>query len=324
MFATLLETNKSIPINDKTIVVLATRLDSFSIFSESSPGADSALTSLITLLSVVHTLSQPSVKEQLTNTSPQRNVLFAMFDGESFDYIGSSGALYDMHLGQFPVDSDGNSEMAQIRTKHFSHFIELNQLAIRGNASNHSLYVHKNVRSTQDTNNLLQMLQNNAIGMQEFSIRDTDDGQPLPPASLQNFIKDDNSLIGIVIANHQKEFVNKFYNSFLDTFEKLKIDDNRLIKTLTDTSTVISRTIFNLLTGSSQNKPNRTTETPIEANQSVMNDLFQCYLVNTSCALFNLVNQHKCTANALINDKSYLNNLHSFPFKLIQTKHLTR
>lgn len=288
IFSTLLETNKSVAISDKTIVVLATRLDSFSIFSESSTGIDSALSSLITLLSVAHTLSESSVKQRLKDISPENNLLFALIDGEAFDYIGSNGIVFDMNRDQFPVDAEGMSLMAQIRTNHFSHFIELNQLAIRDNADNYTLYVHKNVDSTQKTEQLLRTLQSNAEGM-PVRFEATDDGQPLPPSSLQTFLKEDASLIGIVVTNHRKEYVNKFYNSFLDNFNRLKTNETQLITALTDISTVISRTVFDLLTASSPKKSASSEKARIKANRTVMKDLFQCYMVNSNCSLFNMV-----------------------------------
>jgi len=33
--------------------------------------------------------------------------------------------------------------------------------------------------------------------------------QPLPPASLQTFIKERSNISGLLIANHEKEFVNR-------------------------------------------------------------------------------------------------------------------
>jgi len=34
--------------------------------------------------------------------------------------------------------------------------------------------------------------------------------QPLPPASLQTFLKERRNISGLVIANHEKEFLNRY------------------------------------------------------------------------------------------------------------------
>ena len=292
MFSTLLTTNRELSINTKSVIVLTSRTDSFSMFSDISPGADSVITSLVTFLTVVHTLGQPSVKAVIKERAPERNVLFALFDGEAFDYIGSSRTVFDMSSGNFPVDSDYKKgealNMSQIQTKHFSHFIELNQLGLRGNdTQTHKLFIHKNIDPNPELNVLTKTIITNAKDVPDLQFENISDGSPLPPSSLQTFLKYDNSLIGIVIANHRKEYTNKYYNSLYDDFDKLGVEMSKLAKSLTNIATIISKSIFDLLIPRSNLTENN--ELNITSNEKLMENLLNCYLINTSCSLFNTV-----------------------------------
>ncbi|VDK44262.1 unnamed protein product [Cylicostephanus goldi] len=79
-------------------LMLCARLDSFGIIPEVSAGEISVLTSVIALLATTRAIGQHlEVFERAANAS-DRHVIVAFFDGESFDYIGSSDAAYDMLL----------------------------------------------------------------------------------------------------------------------------------------------------------------------------------------------------------------------------------
>lgn len=72
-------------------------MDSASMFDGLAIGADTAITSLITLVAVAEMLNK--VKSKLHNPGNVENVFLVLFNGEAFDYIGSSRMVYDMQLG---------------------------------------------------------------------------------------------------------------------------------------------------------------------------------------------------------------------------------
>lgn len=51
-----------------------------------------------------------------------RNVMFILFNGEAYDYIGSSRVVYDMLNGNFPND------LIKLNQSHVGLFVELSQI----------------------------------------------------------------------------------------------------------------------------------------------------------------------------------------------------
>lgn len=51
-----------------------------------------------------------------------RNIMFILFNGEAYDYIGSSRVVYDMLDGNFPND------LIKLNQSHIGLFVELSQI----------------------------------------------------------------------------------------------------------------------------------------------------------------------------------------------------
>ncbi|XP_078065016.1 nicastrin-like, partial [Mustelus asterias] len=92
-------------------VLAATRLDASSFFWGVAPGADSAVSGFIALLAAAEALARVT-----DITTLQKNIMFVFFQGETFDYIGSSRMVYDMKKGNFPI-----------QLQNVDSFVELNQ-----------------------------------------------------------------------------------------------------------------------------------------------------------------------------------------------------
>lgn len=281
IFSTLFETSRNETIENKSLVVLASRLDSFSMFDNISPGADSAIISVITLLSVADTLSQH--KEAIKTKGKNKNIFFALFDGEAFDYIGSSDVAYDMRLGKFPVDPSSDRDMAQIKLSQVSHFIELSQLTPHAvTEGKHKLWVHRDGATKPDetTKKLIDSLISNGGQTPTVEVARTEEDRPLPPSSLHTFLKDDRSLTGVVIANHQKEYTNKYYNSIFDDINNVN-QSSKYSQNLADISDLVSKTVYQLLA----DQPKEA----IKPNQTLIEKLIHCYLVDSSCDFFKYI-----------------------------------
>jgi hypothetical protein len=92
---------------------------------------------------------------------------------------------------------------------------------------------------------LISILQKNQGNLTTESIVDA--SIPLPPASLQSFLKKDLTIPGLFISNHKNAFANQFYNSEWDTFQT--ISSYKLSKHLADIARTVSASIYELATG---------------------------------------------------------------------------
>lgn len=127
-----------------------------------------------------------------------------LFNGETYDYIGSQRLVFDMQNGEFPLKPDPSIKynMPLIRLEDIALFIELGQLS-----KANSLYIH-----AEKSENLLPFV--NRLNRHNFT--QLKSSEAIPPASLQSFLKARPNMSGLVIADHGDEFANRFYNSIYD------------------------------------------------------------------------------------------------------------
>lgn len=126
-----------------------------------------------------------------------------LFNGETYDYIGSQRLVYDMENGEFPLKPDPNirHNMPLIHLEDIALFVELGQLSKAD-----SLYIHA------ANENLLPFVHR----LHQHNFTELKDSEAIPPASLQTFLKARPNMSGLVIADHGDEFANRFYNSIYD------------------------------------------------------------------------------------------------------------
>ncbi|KAK7944326.1 hypothetical protein WMY93_000054 [Mugilogobius chulae] len=110
----------------ESVVIAAARLDSRSFFFDLAPGAQSSASGLIALLAAAQALKNITETEE---TQPNKTIVFTFFEGETFDYIGSSKMVYDMENEQFALDLDNVHSV-----------LEVGQVGIR--PSNSAIWFH--------------------------------------------------------------------------------------------------------------------------------------------------------------------------------------
>ncbi|XP_071037443.1 nicastrin isoform X2 [Parasteatoda tepidariorum] len=284
---TLFPTNKSEEIRNDSVIIVGARLDSFSMFDKLAPGAHSTVTGLVTLLAVAKNMeSLKSEIELALKGKVEKNILFIIFNGEAFDYIGSSRVVFDMQKDQFPVRILGGirDQPALINLQHISHFIELSQLAPVTPESLPILWLHtdpvsmnQSVNVSDEVKHLIQLIKAESKRVGNIEVSEAPSDLPLPPASFQSFLRKDNSIPGLVVADHDNEFINKYYNSILDSNETLNREE--LVPVLSNTASIISGTLYQLLTGKQLDKP-------VETSEDLVSGLLECYIQNASCSLF--------------------------------------
>ncbi|XP_068427765.1 nicastrin [Clinocottus analis] len=228
---------------NESVVIAAARLDSRSFFFDIAPGAESGVSGFVALLAAAHALRNATQEASLP-----RNILYTFFQGETFDYIGSSRMVYDMENNQFAVDLDNIHSV-----------LEVGQVGLRANSR---LWLHsdpvsrKNSSSVdEEVKKLIQSLQTASTGL-NVSVEEPSFSQPLPPSSFQRFLRA-RPIPGVVIEDHRSAFTNSFYESMHDNAEYLNISyppnmtlEEQLdfvtdtAKALTDVATVVARALY--------------------------------------------------------------------------------
>ncbi|XP_009081150.1 PREDICTED: nicastrin, partial [Acanthisitta chloris] len=234
---------------EKEVIMVATRIDSHSFFWNIAPGAESAVSSFVTHLAVAEALHKASDVHLL-----HRNIMFTFFQGETFDYIGSSRMVYDMEKDKFPL-----------RLDNIHSFVELNQVALRNDSV---LWMHTDPVSRMNESvdvqvqELLSTLSSSSTGA-SVTLQEAGFSQPLPPSSFQRFLRA-RHIPGVVLADHRTAFQNRYYQSMYDTPENIGmqypegLSPEETLEYVTDTAkalaelgTVVARALYRLAGGAS-------------------------------------------------------------------------
>uniref|UniRef100_A0A7N8XVE5 Nicastrin n=1 Tax=Mastacembelus armatus TaxID=205130 RepID=A0A7N8XVE5_9TELE len=190
----------------ESVVIAAARLDSRSFFFDIAPGAESGVSGFVTLLAAAHALRNATQEAQ-----PNRTILYTFFQGETFDYIGSSRMVYDMENKQFALDLDNVHSV-----------LEIGQVGLRADSR---LWLHSDPVSRRNNSvneEVCDLCLHSAATGLSVSVQEPSFSQPLPPSSFQRFLRA-RPIPGIVIEDHQSAFTNRFYESMYDNAEYLNV-----------------------------------------------------------------------------------------------------
>ncbi|NXI45574.1 NICA protein, partial [Galbula dea] len=250
VWSTLQPINSSGKVDpEKEFILVATRIDSHSFFWNIAPGAESAVSSFVTHLAAAEALHKVPDVSLLP-----RNIMFTFFQGETFDYIGSSRMVYDMENDKFPL-----------RLENIHSFLELSQVALRNGSA---LWMHTDPVSLQNSSveakvrNLVATLKNSSSGA-NVTLEEAGFSQPLPPSSFQRFLRA-RSIPGVVLTDHRTTFHNRYYQSMYDTPENIWLQYpeglspeealeyvSDTAKALAEVATVLARALYQLAGGAS-------------------------------------------------------------------------
>ena len=253
------------PISEKlensSVILVVARTDAASMFDNVSPGANSATTGLVTLMAVADALSSTAVKQSLKDAN--RHVVFLMLEGETWDYIGSNAMAYKMNNKSFPFipATDQEDHISNIDFSHINHFIELSQLGLQKTSATKA-YMHTDPISSSDPsiNDMNKLFQEAMMKSGEkfdvTMVPPTSDDIPLPPASLQTFLKYYN-ISGTVITDNPLQYRNNFYQSIWDDHINVGLvadmdgvlPGDELHKHLTKIASTVATAVFNVATG---------------------------------------------------------------------------
>ncbi|KAK3764619.1 hypothetical protein RRG08_008497 [Elysia crispata] len=289
--------------NDSVIIVGA-RMDSTALFTLEYRSSDTCVSGFVTLLAAMEALWR--VKNMIRNTAGAKDIMFAFFHGESYDYIGSSSMVYSMQQGTFPQDLNSDRDdlhLHNIDLQHIHQFVELNQVGYRDKGS---LWMHTdpdNRRAKQaQIKNMIDGLKAATQGL-NVSLQEADQTQPLPPASSQRFLMERADIPVVVVTDHQAEYTNKFYNSRLDLAEFINATDyppglteaekydfvTTQAEMISELATALARYLYEASTGVA---PDPNVKDTLTANTSTVTHMLYCFLVSPNCELLKEIVPH--------------------------------
>ncbi|XP_059179733.1 nicastrin-like isoform X2 [Physella acuta] len=305
------------PRQPDSVIMVAAKLDSASLFQFEYYAADTTVVGIVAMLSTIEALWK--MKHDIENNTNAKDIMFTFFQGESFDYIGSSRVVYDMEQGVFPqAESKDKTYLSNISLEHINQIVEINQVGYRDGGS---LWAHTDVLSRSKLEDkitkMIKQLQN--FGQElNVGVSEADKDLPLPPASAQRFLKRKSDIPVVVLTDHSKEYKNKFYNSHLDSGELIDALDypsglNETMKynyvttqaeLITNLSSTLARYLYTTATGYNLSDEVRQNLT---ADSSLVTHLLYCFLVSPNCELF-----HETIDT--VNEKSLNDAIQPFPF----------
>ncbi|XP_077472285.1 nicastrin [Stigmatopora argus] len=258
----------------ESVVIAAAHLDSRSFFFDIAPGAESGASGFITLLAAAHALSNVTQE-----APPDRTILYTFFQGETFDYIGSSRMVFDMENKQFVVDLDNVHSV-----------LEVGQVGQRAESR---LWLHsdpvsrRNASVDQEVKSLVENIQS-AVTELNVSASEPDSSQALPPSSFQRFLRS-RAIPGVVIEDHRSEFRNRFYQSMYDNGEYLSVSypqnmtqEEQLqfvtdaAKGLAEVATVVARSLYKQAGGE------ESRLSSINADPQIVTQMLYTFLVQSN------------------------------------------
>lgn len=275
-------------VEPKTIVMLVTKLSSVSMFTAISPGADSTLTGIVTLLSVAEALGR--IRNNTEVVQSNRNIVFALFDSEPFGYLGSTKFIQDITSNRFPsyprssMRPDSNETLQNLNLTSIDLLINLDQLASYPNHDTIYLHSDPDNKEHEKLTSIVDIMKDMSSKENvKFKHLDEEPKLPLPPTSAQQFIKSslmENSssrLMGLVVSNYEKHYTNKYYHGPFDDWNNMdQITREKQVEHLTRVANFIAKSLY---------KITYKIEPNVSVSKNVTGQLLDCYLQKPDCPL---------------------------------------
>jgi len=270
---------------DKSVMVVAARMDALALFDQVEVGFDSPSTGIVTLLATAKLVAEALRDSSFKFKAGVENILFLLLQGESFDNIGSSRLVYDMQNGAFPFDlakakeegrllDNGTQPLLDMSKVKF--WIELGQLAPTGAG----LFVH--TKGEQGVvNEVKRQLKANDQGL---AVKDTT-RVSLPPCSAQSILKKDPNVPSLLLSNYDKEFENKMFHSIYDSaaFHKYNHTSGTSQPVVAQLAKVAEMVADAVISLASEVVPSPGGRQQLP---KLVNEMLHCYTISANCTMF--------------------------------------
>lgn len=273
------------PPSDEKFIAIAARLDTTSMFDGVGLGALDSLVPLVTLITTAHTLNHliPS------QTNGAINVLFLIFNGESYDYIGSQRMVYDMKKGQFPSKATATKP---ISLENIQLFIDIGSL---DDINSISIYRYVDFPlATRLAAALNNYNSKHGLNVHTLPLVSTN----LPPTSAQSFLKANLTFPAVILYSDSKKnrffhsiyddehnIAFKYYNTSKDFTELKRLDEPTAFPLesiqigVRNVSTILAYSLYEII-------KNESFGDNFGSSPYLVDELLYCFLHSANCPLF--------------------------------------
>lgn len=274
------------PSNNRSepLIMVAARIDTTSMFDGLGAGALDSVVPAVTLMTIAHTLGQLLQND----VAHSYNVLFMLFNGEAYDYIGSQRFLYDVVNSQFPADSP-----SPIRLEDIKLLIDIGSL---DSPNSTTLYQYSDFPEADELATAFRKTIKRYGFNYNFTRVTTE--KDLPPTSSQSFLREYNRFPSVIFYSNTNK--NRFYHSIYDNetnidfvYRNTSKDFTNLVDlrgSLVEFEGSIQSSIRNISSALAFSLFEMITERPygiqLGANPFLIDEMLHCYLQSSKCPLF--------------------------------------
>ncbi|KAJ6402391.1 hypothetical protein OIU84_014478 [Salix udensis] len=261
--------NNSSSNHSKPIILTVASMDSASFFRDKNLGAESPISGLIALLAAVDSLSCVNGLDDLS-----KQLVFSVFTGEAWGYLGSRRFLFELDLQSEAVSGLNSSLIETV--------IEIGSVGKGFSQGKNTFYAHTAAVSLA-TNETLDALKHarDSLELKNITVSSASTSNPgIPPSSLMAFLKKNPSTSGMVLEDFDTSFSDKFYHSHLDDMSN--INSTAIVAA----ASLVARTLYIL--ASDDKDLSSTVLDAINVNASLVEELMSCLLdckTGLSCEL---------------------------------------
>jgi nicastrin len=284
--------------NKKPILMVATNMDSTSMFHEDARGANTAAANILTVLMAAKLFGEATTDAQLD--SLESKVVFAFFQGENYGYLGSRSFLRDMAYPGFQCDdgstvpqqakhaNDDNPKMSCLSPLRydldFSHLgqiknmIAVDQVGIT--EGKNALYVHDSAKTYYSDGLMSSLLV--GLSSDDYTIQESQ-SNAIPPTPLSSLVNLSGGTVGgVVLAGYDESFEeNVYYLSHIDSTDRISLN----LQSIANAATVVAKTALMAASGCNQVCDAGDAITALDPDDETLKDLANCLFSDGNCSM---------------------------------------
>lgn len=301
--------NKS---NQRPVVILAAGMDSTSLFHDLTPGANTAASNILTVLMAARMIGKLS--DNTLDNLPNR-IVFALFEGETYGFMGSRSFLRDVYYPGFKCYSNIVYSVPRLGEKSgraclnpLRPSLQFSQIGqIKGMISvdqigrvlgDGVLYVHADKNKDQYGSfiaNVLKYSYTSYYKVASATEQNNNYGYAYPPSPLTSLLQLSQGAIGgAVLTGYDYAFTNKVpYHSHRDSASLNQMN----LQSIAAAATIVARgalaAAYDDGNNDYQNAANYAMEqiSELDANDELLTELSNCLLYDGECDLIRKYSQ---------------------------------